>query len=82
MVVYMTRKLLNDGIQILMKYYQNMIGKINYDKPKISRVDSDYVMIIKELNSVGIKPEDMTEVLDISLNRIKYELKQLENREV
>jgi predicted transcriptional regulator len=47
--------------------------------PKVSRLEPDMKNIISDLNRVGVTVEQMSEALDLSVTRIKYEIKQLEN---
>ena len=70
-----------------MKFILETIEKFNASfssekKPKVQRLEEDVLYIIKSLTESGVSPEDMAVVLDLSVNRVNYEIKQLESKEL
>jgi hypothetical protein len=68
-------------MELLLNIQKYITNKYNEStSTKATRLDDDMKSIIYELNKINTPHEQMAEVLDLSLNRIKYEIKQLENK--
>ena len=51
-------------------------------EPKVIKLDSDTLKIIKYLSEAKEQPDNISMALDLSTSRIKYEIKQLENKNI